>query len=356
MAAQVSSNEAAKIAVLMSGGVDSSLAAALLQQQNREIVGVTLQLRPLQGASPEERKDRTQSLDDARRVVSQLGIEHRTLDVTDEFARLILQPFRQAYRQGHTPNPCIRCNRLIKFDLVLQKMRPHGVVAVATGHYARLEGNASACHLKRAADRDKDQSYFLYAIGRQSLPRVLFPVGHLRKSEARRLAEQLGLPVAHKSESQDFCFLAGEDYRQVVPACGPGPIVDPSGRVLGTHPGVEHFTVGQRKGIGLSGGPYYVLQIDPATNTLIVGPKKEGYHSCLEADEAVWLESVRVGQEVEAQIRSRHRASPATVESIEGGRFRLRFPEPQWAITPGQSAVLYAGDLVLGGGIIRRAA
>lgn len=356
MAARVSSNEAGKIAVLMSGGVDSSLAAALLQQQGRQILGVTLQLKRLQGASPEEQEDRNQSLDDARRVACRLGIEHQTLDLSADFARLILQPFQQAYRQGQTPNPCIRCNRLIKFELVLQKMQSQEVQAVATGHYAQVEKSASAFHLRRAADRDKDQSYFLYAIGRQSLPRVLFPIGHLQKSEARRLAERLGLPVAQKSESQDFCFLAGQDYRRGIPGCGPGPMVDPGGRVLGTHPGVEHFTVGQRKGIALSGGPYYVLRIDPATNTLIVGPKAEGYHSCLEADEAVWLENVQPRQEVEAQIRSRHRASPATVESIEGDRFRLRFREPQWAITPGQSAVLYAGELVLGGGIIRRAA
>lgn len=337
-----------KVAVLMSGGVDSSVAAALLQQQNCDVTGMHLQLA---SPCPDSGVAKAQAASD------RLGVRLIVLDVAKEFAERIIQPFTQAYQKGLTPNPCIRCNRLIKFGLVLDKARDLGFDAIATGHYARIETGSGGASLLRAEDRTKDQSYFLYAIGRERLPLVLFPLGRTLKTETRRLAVQLGLPAGQALESQDVCFLGGGDYRDRLQkdSCPGGTITDPSGKVLGRHSGIENFTIGQRKGIGLSGGPFYVLRIVPETRTVVVGRHPEALASRLSADQACWLETVGPEQRVEAKVRSRHEAAAAVVESLSEREFTLRFSEPQWAITPGQSAVLYSGDRVLGGGIIQTA-
>ncbi len=349
----MSTNQAKKVAVLMSGGVDSSLAAALLHRQGHQVLGITLKLLN-EHAPPRWDAAFRAAVGDARQVARKIGIDHDVLDIADVFAERIVKPFEQSYRRGQTPNPCIQCNQLIKFGLTLERVQHLGIDLLASGHYARLEGDPTAFHLKRGVDSGKDQSYFLYAVGRKNLSKTLFPVGQLHKSESRRLAAEFKLPIAEKPESQDICFIAGKDYRSCLsPLPRPGLLKDCAGRVLGHHSGIEQFTIGQRKGIGLSGGPYYVLHIEPETNTVIVGPRQQGYRSCLEASQAVWLERIQVGQPVEVQIRSRHVPTPAVIESASEERFRLRFQEPQWAITPGQSAVLYNSDLVLGGGIIQ---
>ncbi len=343
------------VAILMSGGVDSSLAAALLLEQGYEVVGITLKLVSRQETHSYGGCCAYSDAVDARRVAQKLGIPHYMLNVAEEFGEQVIQPFERAYRLGMTPNPCIECNRSIKYGLNSQKATQLGLDHVATGHYARIEEHDGALHLLRGVDEEKDQSYFLYGIGRERLSEVLFPVGHLRKSESRRLADQYGLPVASKAESQDICFVPGGDYRERIEG-QPGTIQTRAGKVLGEHSGIEHFTVGQRKGIGLSGGPWYVLALEPETRIVIVGGRDEAFQSHLSARNAVWLEDVEPGREVLAQIRYRHNPAPARIESIEGDGFSLSFDEPQWAIAPGQSAVLYdEGDRVLGGGIIESA-
>ncbi len=343
------------VAILMSGGVDSSLAAALLLEQGYEAVGITLKLVSRQETHSYGGCCAYSDAVDARRVAQKLGIPHYMLNVAEEFTEKVIQPFERAYRLGMTPNPCIECNRSIKFGLIYQKARQLGLDHVATGHYARIEERDGTFQLLRGVDEEKDQSYFLYGVGRERLSEILFPVGHLRKSESRRLADQYGLPVASKAESQDICFVPGGDYRDRIEG-QPGTLQTRSGKVLGEHSGIEHFTVGQRKGIGLSGGPWYVLALDPKTRSVIVGERDEAFQKRLRARNAVWLEDVEPGRKVQAQIRYRHDPAPARIESIEGDGFSLAFSEPQWAIAPGQSAVLYESDRVLGGGIIESAA
>lgn len=348
-------SRARKVAVLMSGGVDSSLAAALLVQQGYDVTGITLKLKEIQSSKALNNSCADRSAMDALRVAEILGINHQILNIAKDFQEFIVEPFQQTYHRGHTPNPCIECNRRIKFGLVMEKARLLGMDSIATGHYARIISSASGFHLYRGIDKAKDQSYFLHALNHHILTYILFPVGHLKKTESRKLAEELNLPVAKKPESQDICFIQDGSYRDRFSESIPGLIRDTAGNILGNHPGVEHFTIGQRKGIRLSGGPYYVIAIEPSTGTLIVGGKDEGLKSRLGASRAVWHEPVSVGQEVEVKIRSRHDPSPAVVESVAEEAFSVRFKEPQWAITPGQSAVLYEGDLVLGGGIIQKA-
>ena len=366
-----------KVAVLMSGGVDSSLSAALLQQQGFEILGITFRVfqfsskKPYSshlGArhavplhyqssskepylSPEE----DSPVQKARDVAEHLKVPHFVLDIEEEFRQEVIQPFEQAYQQGLTPNPCVECNRRIKFGFLLKKAIELGAGSIATGHYAQIVQEDSSYHLKKGIDPVKDQSYFLYAIKCENLPFIRFPLGQLHKSDAKKLVQELNLPVIIRNESQDVCFLSGRDYRDGLGQGQEGWIKDRSGRLLGRHSGIENFTVGQRKGIGLSGGPFFVLEIQPASRTLIVGSREEGMHRGLIARSAKWLESVEEGRKVEVKIRSRHDPAPARIESMTEDRFQIRFDEPQWAITPGQSAVLYDGEVVLGGGIIATA-
>jgi tRNA-specific 2-thiouridylase len=351
-----------KIFVAMSGGVDSSVAALLLRRAGHEVVGVHLRTGvAAEGASPpgKPRCCGADEAEDARRAASLLGIPFFVQNAAREFEALI-GAFADAYASAETPNPCVRCNAEVKFGALLRRARALGADAVATGHYARRVRRGGRLAVARAIDRTKDQSYVLYALDQEELERAVFPLGELSKAEVRALAREAGLGVADKPESQEICFVPSGDYRTLVRARRPdafaaGAIVDEAGRVLGTHGGVGNFTVGQRRGLGLSrNAPLYVLALDPATRRVRVGPRE-----ALGAREAVLREmrwsaipAPDAPLRVEAVLRYRARAFGATVEALPGGRARLVFAEPAWPLTPGQAAVLYDGDVVLGGGTI----
>lgn len=352
----------------MSGGVDSSVAAALLVDAGYTVIGVTLQIWPAH-QSPPGRHVGCCSLDavtDARRVARKLGIAHYVFDFEALFAREVIGPFTQAYLEGQTPNPCVWCNERVKFGALLDRARQLGCRWLATGHYARVEEalGGSRRLLMRARDRAKDQSYALWPLTQAQLTHVLFPLADLTKGEVRALARSRALPVASKPESQEICFIPDDDYRRFLrerapgAARRPGEIVDRSGRVLGEHPGVAFFTVGQRKGLGIAAGrPLYVVAIDPIANRVIVGDRPDALSGALEALRPNWIgiESLAGPMRVEARIRRTAQDAPATIEpGSEPGSVRCTFDEPQWAVTPGQSVVWYAGDVVVGGAIIRR--
>jgi tRNA-specific 2-thiouridylase len=342
-----------RIVVAMSGGVDSTLAAALLAEQGHEVHGVTLRLAtpPAEGGAP-----------DPAEAAAALGIPFTSLDLRAEFERLVVAPFCEAYGTGRTPNPCALCNTRVKFGLLLDKARSLGAEALATGHYARIEtGPDGAARLVRGADRRKDQSYFLFAVGRGVLASVRFPLGGLTKDAVRSLARARNLAVAERGESQEICFVPGGDYAAFVARRGTaggftsGPIVDSSGRRLGEHRGLANYTVGQRRGLGFAAGrPLYVVVLDMAANTLVVGPDEELWRRELVAAGVNWLVDEPPAEfRAAVRIRSRHEPAPATIAPEGGGDWRVLFDEPQRAITPGQAAVFYDNDIVLGGGWIR---
>ncbi len=344
---------AGKAVVAMSGGVDSSLAAALMAEQGWRVLGVTLKLLPRLETgfgccgSPAD-------IEDARRVSESLGIAHYTLDLADLFEDRVIRPFVDAYLSSRTPNPCVECNRSLKFGALLALAEAWGAECLATGHYARVLGG----RLYKARDALKDQSYFLYSLTSRELSRVRFPVGDLTKSQVREKARALGLRTADKPESQEICFVPRRDYRAFIASRAgtllPGPIKDASGRGLGRHSGLAFYTVGQRKGLGLSGGrPRYVVRLEPQTNTLVVGDARETLVPSFVAAGVSWT-SGRPPEDLRAQVRIRHRHPPAWASlSLPGeGRVSVRFEEPQPAVTCGQAAVFYSGDEVLGGGTI----
>lgn len=355
-------------AAAMSGGVDSSVAAGLLALSGRPLVGFSMQLVDrLAGAGEEERYGRCcspEDFKDARAVADRLGFAHYVLDMEAEFRRHVVAPFAEDYARGLTPSPCVRCNTLIKFGALLARARAVGAERVATGHYAILEPDARTGRtlLRRAVDREKDQSYFLFDLSEEQRRRAEFPLGALRKEEVRQVARDLGLPTADKPESMDLCFVAkGEDYRGflasrgLAPGSRSGEIVDSAGCLLGHHDGIESFTVGQRRGLGIgSSRRLYVLRIEQASSRVVVGGEAElARESCL-LERVRWIPFDRPREPVRAvvRIRSTHVGAAATLTDLGDGRARIRFEEPQRAITPGQAAVAYDGDLVLGGGWI----
>lgn len=355
-----------KVVVAMSGGVDSSVAAALLREQGYEVIGVTMDLYSL----PKEvcTSDRLKSCcgwraqEDANRVAIALGIPHYVVDFKNEFGRMVIEDFVHEYSRGRTPNPCLRCNQFIKFDLLLERAQRLGVDGVATGHYARIEFDPAAGRnlLKKGIDKDKDQSYFLHTLTQAQLSKILFPLGELTKKEVRKIAAGFLLPVAQKEESQEICFVPDEDYpkflRERVPqAFRPGPIVDPQNRVIGEHNGIVHFTIGQRKGMGIAAPqPLYVLSINAEKNLIVVGKNEDLYRTSLQASDINWIafEKLVEPRAVEAKIRYKHAEAKATIFPLDKGNVRVEFEEPQRAITPGQAVVFYEGDTVVGGGII----
>jgi len=345
-----------KVAVALSGGVDSAVAAALLKEEGYQVIGVTMQIWP----SGELAKGVET---DAKRVADRLDIPHYVVDCRGVFTERVIAHFCREYSLGRTPNPCIRCNQFIKFGALLERARELGADFIATGHYARIEKDAAnGRYLKKGSDHGKDQSYFLYAMTQEQLRHSLFPLGELNKERVRRIAEELGLPVASRPESRDICFIPDSDYPKFLGeyaggAARPGPILDRRGKILGEHKGLIFYTVGQRKGLGISAGePLYVVAINREGNAVIVGSREETYGSEFIASELKWLaiEEPKQPIRVKARIRYRHQEAGATVIPAGEDRVQVTFEEPQMALTPGQAVVFYDGDTVIGGGSIEQ--
>jgi len=341
------------VVVAMSGGVDSSVAALLLVREGIDVLGVTMST----GYGSRSRSGSpagTVDIEAAGAVCGMLGIEHTVVPVGPELERMVIEPSLLAYREGMTPNPCIICNRLIKFGVLIEGLSGRGRELTATGHYARISRRAGRAALAAARDREKDQSYFLHSVPRERLEKVLFPLGGLTKGEVVRLAEEAGLPVSGGRESQDACFLSGswdEFFRERGVEDRSGDILSVEGEVVGTHRGVFRYTVGQRRGLGISAPePMYVLSIDKRRNVLVVGTEDLLYSRSLVAEPSGFLPGDEEG-EAEAKIRYNHDPAPCRYRT-EGAELIVDFEEPQRAITPGQSVVLYEDGVVLGGGVI----
>jgi tRNA-specific 2-thiouridylase len=364
----------ARVAVAMSGGVDSSLAAALLVEQGYEVVGLTMQLWPREREEdvPSLRQGSGQAamrgccgldaIDSARRVARHLGIRHYVANLREPFERSVIDPFCDEYAEGRTPNPCIRCNTFVKFGPLLHRAREIGCESLATGHYARVEHDETGGRWKllRGVDQTKDQSYSLYGLTQDQLAHALFPLGAFTKAETRRRAAALGLPAAERAESQEICFITGEDYRHYLErrrpeVLAPGPIVDTAGREIGRHRGVACYTIGQRQGLGVTAGePRYVLAIDAAANRLIVGERDEAVFRGLVMREVNYVSVAglpETGVMLAVQIRSTGRPAPCHARR-EGGALVVEFAIPERAVAPGQAAVCYDGDAVALGGVI----
>jgi tRNA-specific 2-thiouridylase len=362
------------VAVAMSGGVDSSAVAGLLHRRGERIVGMTMQLwnqRRLPELSGGHSSGRCCSLDDvydARYVAQHLGIPYYVVNFEDRFEEQVVKPFVAEYLAGRTPIPCTLCNNFVKFDQFLDMAAGVGAEQVATGHYARVDLNPDSgrYEMRKGVDENKDQTYFLFGLTQPQLAKTRFPLGALKKSEVRELARELGLPVAEKPDSQEICFVPNGDYasfidayfrEQGVPAAATeGEIVDTSGRVVGEHSGVHHFTVGQRRGLGIAARePLYVIATEPASRRVVVGGNGDLLRASLIAKDVNWISIPPITALVRAfvKIRNKHAGAAATLyPTSEHGRTEVRFDEPQRALTPGQGAVFYSGDLVLGGGWI----
>ncbi len=357
-----------KVVVAMSGGVDSSTAAALLVESGYEVVGITMQVWPSLKVAQETDEYRgccsLAAVEDARRVANKLGITYYVLNFKDIFAEKVIADFCDEYRKGRTPNPCIRCNQYIKFDALLSRAQEIEADYVATGHYARIvyDKSKGRYFLMRGVDKKKDQSYVLYAMTQHQLAHALFPLGIYDKEETRRLARKFCLPVAAKEESQEICFIPDNDYgrflKEYIPEVViPGPILNIEGKTLGHHLGIIFYTVGQRRGLGISHPrPLYVVAIDEKRNALIVGEESDLYKRHLTATNLNWIAFGRLTEplEVTAKIRYKHSESEAVIGPLDADRATVTFKLPQKAITPGQAVVFYQGDFVLGGGTIEK--
>lgn len=355
-----------KAVVAMSGGVDSSVAAYLARESGLDVIGITMQVWPTvdEGPSLPRRCCSLEAVGDARRAAWQLGIPHYVLNFRKSFEEMVVDPFVKGYMMGRTPNPCVACNKYIKFDLLLTRTAELGAKWLVTGHYARvLCSPTSRTHLLlKAADPSKDQSYVLYMLSQENLCRILLPLGGLRKSDVRAMARRLGLAVASKAESQDICFIPDGDYRRYITERAPanvskGPVLDTQGRVLGEHSGLHNFTIGQRRGLGIaSGRPLYVVAIDNARNAVIVGDKED-----LAVKEFITIDNNFIAADdlaapLEVQVKVRYRSPlvEAIISPLSKREVLVRLRGTQMGVAPGQAAVFYAGDVVVGGGTIDR--
>ena len=338
--------------VAMSGGVDSTVAAVLLREQGYEVIGLTFATEYIQQAAA-----------DAAHVAEAMNIEHHVVDADSAFSKEVIDYFTAEYLAGRTPNPCVRCNRHIKFGLLLDEALALGADLIATGHYARVEYNPSCARhlLKKGADINKDQSYVLYPLTQHQLKHIILPMGSIDKNRARTIARNMNLPNADRSESQEICFVGRKDYAGFVVSqsgreIAPGPILDVSGDTVGRHRGIIYYTIGQRRSLGISSKqPLYVLEIDAERNALVIGTEEDLYSNELSAKDVNYIaERPESPIEIKAKIRYKHIAADGILIPAENDTARVKFISPQKAIAPGQSVVFYVGDTVIGGGIIDR--
>lgn len=356
-----------KVIVGMSGGVDSSVAAMLLKKQGYDVIGVTMQIWQDEETAIQEENGGCcglSAVDDARRVADQLGIPYYVMNFKKEFKEWVMDDFVHEYFQGRTPNPCIRCNRYVKWEALLHRSLAIGGDYIATGHYASVVQLANGRYTLKKAPSSKDQTYALYNLTQDQLSKTLMPVGEYTKDEVRQMAESMGLLVASKPDSQDICFIPDGNYQKFLyeytgKKLPKGNFVDQSGKIIGIHEGITHYTIGQRKGLNLSmGHPVFVTEIRPESNEVVVGDNADVFKSALIASNVNWMsipepvpgEKIRV----QAKVRYAHQGASATVFLTEDGQLICEFDEPQRAITPGQALVMYDGDYVVGGGVIER--
>jgi len=360
-----------KVIVAMSGGVDSSVSAYLLKKQGYAVAGLSFELWDKRDLKSSGVCCSVETIELARSVAHSLGIEHYTVDVRDAFYKHVIEDFCTSYIKGETPNPCILCNKYIKFDSLLKKAAELGADLVATGHYARIEKfvGATLCGcpidngrylLKKGIDPKKDQSYVLYVMKQEELAKTLFPLGEITKEETRDIAKELGLATALRPESQEICFVGDENYTDFIRSFSPeslkpGPIVNMEGEVIGEHKGIAFYTIGQRKRLGISSPkPHFVARIDRNKNIITVGSQEDAMMKSFTVKDLNWIaiNGLSDSMKVKARIRSMMKEAPANIIPLEDMRILVEFDAPQWAPAPGQSAVFYNGDIVIGGGVI----
>lgn len=369
-----------RVVVAMSGGVDSSVAAALLQKQGYEVIGITMCFNLMDVESKKPRCCGLQGIEDARRVAHKLGIKHYVINMQKQLEEKVIKEFLQEYTKGRTPNPCVTCNQFIKFDALLNKALSLGATYLATGHYVRITKTKEGLFLRKSKDLKKDQSYFLCRLTQKQLKHLLFPLGRYVKSEVRDLARKFSLPVAEKAESQEICFLPGSNYRDflvgrlkaskdkaIINQIKPGLVVDKTGKILGKHKGVAFYTIGQREGLGIAfGSPIYVKEIDVENNKIIIGSQDEVRSKEFLVKDVIFaaqpighktmvgyykVKAIKNDVALKVKIRYNHKEAPAEVTPFK--KFlKVRFKTPQFAVTPGQSAVFYKNNNVIAGGII----
>jgi len=348
-----------RVVVAMSGGVDSSVAAALLKNEGYDVIAMTMCFNLADAGKKKPNCCGPQGIRDARRIASLLGIRHYVLNMQPQLEKYVIEDFCQEYLKGRTPNPCVRCNQYLKFDLLLKKAFALGAQHLATGHYARILKIRKGYVLEKAKDKIKDQSYFLYRLSQEQLKHALFPLADYTKQEVRKLAVEFKLPVAEKLASQEICFLPTRDYREFLQSrfkegFQPGAIVDKEGHILGRHKGVAFYTIGQREGLGIARGyPVYVIAINSRTNEITVGKKEDAYSSefIIRQPHFILESQPKKKIAVKARIRYNHQEAAAQIFPLVK-MLRVKFKQPQFAVTCGQSAVFYQKDKVLGGGVI----
>lgn len=351
-----------KVLIAMSGGVDSSVAAFLMKEQGCECIGATMKLFHNEdiGVSRTKTCCSLEDVEDARLVALRLGIPYYVFNFSDDFKGQVIDRFISSYERGATPNPCIDCNRYLKFERLYERTRILGCDAIVTGHYARIEQENGRWLLKKSLDESKDQSYVLYSLTQEQLAHTRMPLGAMHKSETRRIAEEQGFYNADKPDSQDICFVPDGDYAKIIELrtgkkAEPGNFIDKDGHILGRHSGIIRYTIGQHRGLGLSlSQKYFVCEIRPEDNTVVLGASEDLFHRGVKVRDMHWIAGSAPGESFrcKAKLRYRHPEQPVSVTVLDNGEVRLLFDEPQRAPTPGQYAVLYDGDIVLGGGVI----